>query len=210
MGRDAGWLTMYSGLSSGSDIILLPETPFNFEKDVIEVLRKRTNAGYKYHMIACSEGAFPTKESIAKDFKTINQKTIDELPKDAFGNAKLTELNMASVIEKELKLRDDLKKEFEKNDSEYEVRSVVLGHTMRAGAPNVFDRVLGLRYGWHAMNYVLAKNFGKLASLKGTEIVPVDLVEGAKKKYISPQSDLIQIKDAMCAVKHKSKQKLNL
>jgi 6-phosphofructokinase 1 len=210
MGRDAGWLTMYSGLSSGSDIILLPETPFSFEKDVVEVLKKRTNAGYKYHMIACSEGAFPTKESIAKDFKTINQKTIDDLPKDAFGNAKLTELNMASVIEKELKLRDDIKVEFEKNDSEYEIRSVVLGHTMRAGAPNVFDRVLGLRYGWHAMNYVLEKNFGKLASLKGTEIVPVDLVEGAKKKYISPTGDLVQIKDAMCAVKHKSKQKLNL
>ncbi|MHA1584192.1 MAG: 6-phosphofructokinase, partial [Promethearchaeota archaeon] len=27
MGRDAGWLTLYSGLSSGSDIILIPEKP---------------------------------------------------------------------------------------------------------------------------------------------------------------------------------------
>ncbi|GAI98902.1 unnamed protein product, partial [marine sediment metagenome] len=36
MGRDAGFLTMYSGISAGADIILIPETPFDLEKDVIE------------------------------------------------------------------------------------------------------------------------------------------------------------------------------
>ncbi|MBD3254385.1 MAG: 6-phosphofructokinase, partial [Candidatus Lokiarchaeota archaeon] len=38
MGRDAGFLTLYSGISAGADIILIPETPFDFEKDVIDVL----------------------------------------------------------------------------------------------------------------------------------------------------------------------------
>ena len=37
MGRDAGWLTLYSGLSSNADIILLPETPFSFENDIVHV-----------------------------------------------------------------------------------------------------------------------------------------------------------------------------
>ena len=208
MGRDAGWLTLYSGLSSGADIILLPETPFDFKKDIVEILMERANSGYKYHMIACSEGAYPTKESLDRDFSVISQEDIDNLPKDAFGNPELPKLNIADKIQKELNKRDDIKKYFNDRHAHYEIRSVVLGHTMRAGTPNVFDRVLGLRYGWHAMSYIIDGNYGKLSSLKGTEIVPVDLVEGSKKGLIDPNSDLIQIRDAMTTVKHKFKEKL--
>lgn len=209
MGRDAGWLTLYSGLSANSDIILLPETPFNMERDVVEVLKDRVKAGYCYHIIACSEGAYPDADSLASDFKTITQETIDNLPKDAFGNPSLPALNIASVLEKELNLRDDLKGFFAKHDIEYEVRSVVLGHTMRAGHPCVFDRVLGLRFGWHAMGYVIDGNFGKMTSLQGTEIVPVDLIEGSKKKLINPESDIIAIKNALCEAKYKGKIKVS-
>ena len=49
---------------AGADIILIPETPFDFEKDVVDVLRKRAKAGYTYHMIATSEGAYPKNESL--------------------------------------------------------------------------------------------------------------------------------------------------
>lgn len=210
MGRDAGWLTLYSGLSAGSDVILIPETPFDMEKDVVDLLKERVKAGYDYHIIACSEGAYPQQKSLETHFKTISKETIDKLPKDAFGNPNLASLNIASVIEKELALRDDLKKFFSKYDCEYEVRSVVLGHTMRAGHPNVYDRVLGLRYGWHAMGYVLEGNYGKMTSLQGSEIVPIDLVKGATKKLIKPNSDIVAIRDAMCHVKHKAKKKLDL
>lgn len=210
MGRDAGWLTLYSGMSAGSDIILLPETPFNMDKDVIELLKERVKAGYDYHIIACSEGAYPVQESIESHFKTITKETIENLPKDAFGNPNLATLNIASVIEKELNLREDLKVFFAKYDCEYEVRSVALGHTMRAGQPNVFDRILGLRFGWHAMGYVAQGKFGKMTSLQGSEIVPVDLIKGATKKLINPASDLVSIKNAMCQVKHQAKQKKNI
>jgi 6-phosphofructokinase 1 len=208
MGRDAGWLTLYSGLSAGADIILLPEIPFDFQHDIVEVLKERANAGYKYHMIACSEGAYPTQESLKRDFTVITQADIDNLPRDAFNNPILPELGMADKISKELKKRKDLKEFFEKCDANYEVRDVVLGHTMRAGTPNVFDRVLGLRYGWHGMSYILNGNYGKMSSLQGGKIEPVDLVKGATKKYIDPKSDLIEIRDAMITVKHKSKDKL--
>jgi len=86
MGRDAGFLTMYSGLSAGADIILIPETPFDFENDIVDVLRSRVNAGYTYHIIATSEGAYPKNESLERDFKTISKETINKLPKDTFGN----------------------------------------------------------------------------------------------------------------------------
>ena len=207
MGRDAGFLTMYSGLSTGADIILIPETPFDLEKDVIKVLRKRVKAGYKYHIIACSEGAYPQDESLKRDFKTITQETIENLPKDVFGNPVLPALNMSQVLVKELNLREDLKEVFEKNGVDFECRSVVLGHTMRAGTPNAFDRILGLRYGLAAMNLVINGDFGKMVALRGNKIVPVPLSEGAQKKYIERDSDLIELRDLMVKIRYKAKKK---
>ncbi|MHA2007980.1 MAG: 6-phosphofructokinase [Promethearchaeota archaeon] len=207
MGRDAGFLTMYSGLSAGADIILIPETPFDLQKDVINVLKSRVNAGYKYHIIATSEGAYPNPESLKRDFKTISEKTIEKLPKDTYGNPLLVKLNMSQTIVDELNLRDDLKQEFQKNGVEFECRSVVLGHTMRAGPPNSFDRILGLRFGLAAMKLVLEGKFGNMVSLQGNKIKIVPLSEGVKKKYITSDNDKMELRDLLVKIRYLSKQK---
>jgi len=206
MGRDAGFLTMYSGISAGADIILIPETPFDLERDVIDVLKKRANAGYKYHMIACSEGAYPDDYSLKNHFKTITQETIDKLPKDTFGNPVLPALNMSQILVKELNLRDDLKEEFQKSGVDFECRSVVLGHTMRAGTPTSFDRILGLRFGLAAMKLVLNGDFGHMVSLQGNKIKTFSLEEGAKKKYIQSDNDKMELRDLLVKVRYLSKQ----
>ena len=207
MGRDAGFLTMYSGISTGADIILIPETPFSLEDDVIQVLKNRVNAGYKYHIIACSEGAYPNKNSLDNDFKTITQETIDKLPKDPFGNPILPALNISEIIVKELGMRKDLIEEFNRNNLEFECRSVVLGHTMRAGTPNAFDRILGLRFGLAAMKLVIKGEFGKMISLQGNKIISIPLAEGARKKFIEKDSDLLELRDLMVKVRYLSKKK---
>ena len=207
MGRDAGFLTMYSGISAGADIILIPETPFNLEKDVIEVLKKRVEAGYKYHIIACSEGAYPDSESLKRDFKTISKEKIENLPKDSFGNPILTNLKISQKIVKELNLRKDLKKVFNDNDVDFECRSVVLGHTMRAGAPNSFDRILGLRFGLAAMKLVIEEEFGKMVSLQGNKIESFPLEDGVKKKYLTEDNDKMELRDLLVKVRYLSKQK---
>ncbi|MFO8017183.1 MAG: ATP-dependent 6-phosphofructokinase [Promethearchaeia archaeon] len=205
MGRDAGFLTMYSGLSAGADIILIPESPFNLEEDVINVLKERVRRGYKYHIIACSEGAYPTNESLKEDFNTISKETIDKLPKDSFGNPLLAKLNISQILVKELNMRDDIKKVFAENGITYECRSVVLGHTMRAGTPNAFDRILGLRFGLAAMKQILEGNFGKMVSLRGNSIEPVPLAAAAEKKYIKEDSDLMELKELLVKVRYLSK-----
>jgi 6-phosphofructokinase 1 len=207
MGRDAGFLTMYSGISAGADIILIPETPFDLEMDIVHVLKNRVNAGYKYHIIATSEGAYPNMESLQRDFKTISEETIDNLPKDTFGNPLLVKLNISQIIVDELNLRDDLKEEFQKNGVDFECRSVVLGHTMRAGTPNSFDRILGLRFGLAAMKLVLEGKFGNMVSLQGNKIKTVPLSEGVGKKYITPENDKMELRDLLVKIRYLSKQK---
>lgn len=206
MGRDAGWLTLMSGISTGADIILMPETPFSLENHVIDVLKRRVKCGYKYHIIACSEGAYPTDESLKNDFKTISQETIDNLPKDTFGNPLLAQLNMSKILVKEIMSRADLKKVFDDNNCEFECRDVVLGHAMRAGTPNAFDRVLGLRFGMHTMDLIEKGQFGKIVSLAGEEIKAVPLSEGSKKKLVDPNSDLIKLRNLIIKVRYKSKE----
>lgn len=207
MGRDAGFLTMYSGLSAGADIILIPETPFDLEKDIVNVLKERAKAGYKYHIIATSEGAYPNNDSLERDFKTISKETIEKLPKDTYGNPLLVKLNISQIIVDELNLRKDLKATFQQNEVEFECRSVVLGHTMRAGPPNSFDRILGLRFGLAAMKLVLNGIFGKMVSLRGNKIETFPLSEGVKKKYITAENDKMELRDLLVKVRYLSKQK---
>ncbi|PYX69945.1 MAG: 6-phosphofructokinase, partial [Acidobacteria bacterium] len=40
MGRDSGWIAMYSGIAGGADVILIPEVPFDIDK-VAETIRLR-------------------------------------------------------------------------------------------------------------------------------------------------------------------------
>ena len=57
----------------------------------------------------------------------------------------------------------------------FETRVTVLGHVQRGGTPSAFDRVLATRFGVKAMDLVLEKKFGYMASLKGTEVVAVPI-----------------------------------
>jgi len=207
MGRDAGFLTMYSGISTGADIILIHETPFDLENDLVEVLKNRVKAGYKHHIIAVSEGAYPNLESLKRDFRTISQETIDKLPKDAFGNPLLTHLKISQIIVQELNLREELKQVFNENGVDFECRSVILGHTMRAGTPNSFDRILGLRFGLAAMKLILESKFGNMVSLQGNKMEIVPLSEGVKKKYITPENDKMELRDLLMKIRYLSKQK---
>jgi 6-phosphofructokinase 1 len=206
MGRDAGFLTMYSGISAGADIILIPETPFDLQENIVEVLKNRAKAGHKYHIIAVSEGAYPKLESLKRDFKTISQETIDKLPKDAFGNPLLTHLKISQIIVQELNLREELKQVFNENGVDFECRSVILGHTMRAGTPNSFDRILGLRFGLAAMKLVLEGKYGNMVSLQGNKIETISLSEGVKKKHITPENDKMELRDLLVKIRYLSKQ----
>ena len=56
MGRYAGWIALYSGLSGSADVILLPEIPFDMEK-VCDKIRSREAAGRHFSIVVVAEGA---------------------------------------------------------------------------------------------------------------------------------------------------------
>jgi hypothetical protein len=73
-----------------------------------------------------------------------------------------------------------------------EIRVTVLGHLQRGGAPVPFDRVLATRYGVAAVKAFMDGQYGKMVSLRGTEITTVALEDAIKEiRKIDPNSDLV-------------------
>ncbi len=171
MGRYSGWLTFNSGMAGGAHIILLPEEKFDL-KEICEVVKKRREAGHNYTIMAVSEGATPTDMS---EFITQDDKV------DEFGHVKLGGIakRLARVIEEK---------------TGQECRSVVLGHVQRGGAPTAFDRVTGTRLGVMAVNLIVEEKFGQMPSLRGTEIMGVDIAQAVGKIKLVDKARLDEVK----------------
>jgi len=159
MGRHAGWMTLESGIAGGASVILLPEEEFDIN-EICKILKNRKKKGKNYSIIAVSEGALPKK----------GQMELQVQEEDEFGHVRLG--GIAQRLAKEIEKKTDI-----------ECRHVVLGHLQRAGQPTVFDRVLGTRLGIKAAEMIDKGEFGKMAALKGTDIisVPLDKAVGTLK-----------------------------
>ena len=66
MGRNAGFLAMYVGLAVGATAVLVPEEPFDFERDVVEKIRRARFNGFTHYMIVVAEGSGSASEIAAK------------------------------------------------------------------------------------------------------------------------------------------------
>ena len=56
MGRRAGFLALYVGISVGATAVLIPERELNFEQDVVEKIRRARLAGNTHYMVVLAEG----------------------------------------------------------------------------------------------------------------------------------------------------------
>lgn len=56
MGARAGYIAVETAIACGAEVVLTPEVPFDFEKDVIEVLKEGRANGRKHNIIVVAEG----------------------------------------------------------------------------------------------------------------------------------------------------------
>jgi len=72
MGRNAGFLAMYVGLAVGATAVLVPEEPIDFERDVIEKIRRARFNGFTHYMIVVAEGSASASDIAAKIKESID------------------------------------------------------------------------------------------------------------------------------------------
>jgi 6-phosphofructokinase 1 len=169
MGRDAGWIAMYSGIAGGADVILIPETPFDIDK-VAETIKLRHARGRYFSIVVAAEGA-----KFSTDVDSHGDVVLADGGKDEFGHVRMGGIG------------NQLAREIEKRTG-FETRAVVLGHIQRGGSPSAFDRVLATRYGIGAIDMVHHGEFGKMAALRGNKIVSVPLLEAiSNNRKVDPE-----------------------
>jgi 6-phosphofructokinase 1 len=168
MGRHAGWIAVHAGMAGGADIILIPEVPIDIEA-VCALVKKRHDRGKTFSIVVVAEGAqFKEGDIVTK-----------EAEKDAFGHVRLGGIGQL--------LCDEIEKR-----TGYESRVTVFGHIQRGGSPTAFDRVLGTRFGFHAVELLEQGKFGHMVSLQGNRVVSVP-IDQAVKQLKTVDMDLYKI-----------------
>ena len=170
MGRHAGWIAVMSGIAGGADVVLIPEHPITVE-DTCAQIQKRHSAGSDFSIVVVSEGYELT-------YGSGEQRAVDTGgEEDAFGHKRLALGGVGDALASEIESRTG-----------YETRVTVLGHVQRGGSPSARDRVLATRFGLKAAELVQTGKFGRMAALRGDEIVDVSLEEATRElKRVPPE-----------------------
>lgn len=151
MGRNAGWLALEGGESSGAFIILIPEYDFSIER-VNELVLEGRRLGSRYDIVVVAEGAKPEGGSEVVVGEGV----------DSFGHKMLG--GIGDYVAREIQ-----------SVTKLETRSMVLSHLQRGGAPCAFDRRMGRYFGIAAVDLVANRDFGKMVSFKDGEVTAVPL-----------------------------------
>ncbi|XMB72742.1 ATP-dependent 6-phosphofructokinase [Mycoplasmatota bacterium WC30] len=157
MGRNAGWLALEGGISGSADVILLPEIPYDVNS-VAKTVFDRYNRGSKFTIICISEGAKPIDGEV----------TIKSIDKDSPDSVKLGGVGeiLAAKLSKIIK-----------PVTGQDIRVTNLGYIQRGGVTNTFDRVLGTKYGSHAVNMIANNEFGRMVVISNDRMDSVRIEE---------------------------------
>ncbi len=153
MGRNTGWIALYAGLAGGANLTLIPEVPLGLNQ-VYSLLKRRHSSGKVYSIIVVAEGAKVLQEK--------ERIIVASQERDEFGHPRLG--GISKVLEKLIQDNTDL-----------EVRSMILGHLQRGGSPTAFDRILATRLASKAVELIKEGHFGEMASFQACDIVSIPL-----------------------------------
>ena len=162
MGRYAGWIALESAISGGADIALIPEIPYDINK-VVEKINRRKSLGKNFSIVVVAEGAKPKDGEISVLETRNNGEGVDNTKLGGVGEKVTKELQRLTGME---------------------ARCTVLGYMQRGGTPTAFDRVLSTKYGAKAMELAIEGKFNVLTVMKNGKLDSVSLedVVGNNKK----------------------------
>ncbi|MBR1862609.1 MAG: 6-phosphofructokinase [Ruminococcus sp.] len=167
MGNKAGWLTLYSGIAGGADMIVIPEIPYDIDK-LAEACEKRDSKGFS--IMAVAEGAFDKTEAKMKKKERAKYRQ---------------ELGITTATSRIAKQIEEM--------TGRETRVCIPGHMLRGGSPSAYDRVLATKFGVHAAELIAKDKYGyAVAMIK--EVVSENKLEdvAGKTKFVPEDDQLVK------------------
>jgi 6-phosphofructokinase 1 len=163
MGRNAGWIALTAGVASGSDIILLPEIPFDLDHLAENVRFRMRKGGPGFAIIVAAEGARPAQGQQIVD--RVDPTSPDPIRLGGIGRWVADELSKRTGVE---------------------TRSSALGHIQRGGGPIPADRILATHFGYHAIKTLMEGKKGRMVVRQGNVFGDVDLLHAAGRQRLVP------------------------
>ena len=174
MGNKAGWLTLYSGIAGGADIILIPELPYNIE-NVCAAIQKRSEQGKTFSILAVAEGVYDVGEAAMKKKER------------AAARAAAGERTATNRIARQIE-----------EATGFETRVCVPGHMQRGGSPSAYDRVLATQFGTYAARLVADDHFGVTVAMVNNHVTANPLVDIAgKTRGVPDDCDMLNVARSM-------------
>ena len=169
MGNKVGWLTLYSGIAGGADILLLPEIPYDPDEICQTVTKRYEKEKRAFTIICIAEGALSKEEAEMKKSERL----------EARGGALTATSSLANYISEKTGV---------------ETRCVVPGHIQRGGSPSPYDRLISTELGSFAGKLVQEGNFGTTVAVVNNQITYNWLSDIAgKTKYVPQDHQMIDV-----------------
>jgi ATP-dependent phosphofructokinase / diphosphate-dependent phosphofructokinase len=165
MGRNAGWIALHSGVASGSDVILIPEIPYDIEI-ICDSVVNRSKRGKRFSIICVSEGARPKG----------GQQVVSRIDPGSAEQIRLGGIGQ--------KIGDDIE-----GATGIETRTIKLGHVQRGGTPVPADRVLATEFGDKAIELLVAGERSRLVVMKNGAVTHIPLEDADGKQRLIPMDD---------------------
>lgn len=168
MGRNAGWIALFAGLGGDADAILIPEIPFDLHKTG-NFLNDLYHTRKRYSIVVVAEGAKPVGGDV----------TVSRIIEDSPEKVRLGGIGHRVAMDLE-------------RITGREARAIVLGHLLRGGAPEGFDRILASRFGVAAVRAVVEGKFDTMVAYRNDNVELVPLETGAgKNRFVAPDSPFL-------------------
>jgi 6-phosphofructokinase 1 len=91
----------------------------------------------------------------------------------------------------------DLAQAVKKEVKNYDIKVTILGHLQRGGSPSAFDRILGSRLGFAAVNALIAGQSQQMVGLQANTIVLTSLEEALNQHKFQLEEDLLKMAEVL-------------
>ena len=165
MGRDAGHIAISAGISSGADVILIPEIPYSMER-LCNKLQGWQRQGKNYSLIVVAESAHSIDEEAVTQTDSAGHRRLGGI-----GQYLADQINARNIAD---------------------TRVTVLGHIQRGGIPSPRDRLIASAFGVAAVDLIAEEKYDYLVTWNNRQVKSVPISDAiAQYRTVDTQGTLV-------------------
>lgn len=186
----------------GSDFTLGYDTAINTVIDAIDKIRDTADSHDRLFFVEVmgrDSGCIALRSAIASGAEAVllpeKETSFEELITSLETGAKTKKSSSIVIVSEGHKYGGayDVAKRVKESFNHYDTKVTILGHLQRGGSPSSFDRILGSRLGFAAVNELLKGTTMEMVGLRGNDIKTTSIEEALTRHTFKLESDLLEM-----------------